>query len=155
MAAAMPPDTSTPTSTTPTTPPAAGYSGTPLAQKLGLKEGMAIHAVGAPAEWMDWLQPLPPGLQWQKRTTAQTDLVLLFTDSAATLATHLQTLRQSLQPRAALWVCWPKKASKVPTDITEDTIRQLALPMGWVDVKVCAVSAVWSGLKLMVRKDQR
>lgn len=136
-------------------PPSAGYSGTPLARKLGLKDGMAVHTVGAPAELLEWLHPLPPHLQWQSRSNADTAVVLLFTDSAATLATHLQAFRRSLQATAALWVCWPKKASKVPTDITEDTIRLLALPLGFVDVKVCAVSAVWSGLKLVLRKELR
>ena len=144
-----------PADTTSAAPPGAGYSGTPLARKLGLKDGMAVHAVGAPAELMDWLQPLPPGLQWQNRSSAETALVLLFTDRAAALATHLRAFRSSLPPSAALWVCWPKKASKVPTDITEDTIRSLALPLGLVDIKVCAVSAVWSGLKLVLRKELR
>ncbi len=134
---------------------AAGYSGTPLARKLGLKDHMAVCTVDAPGQLIDWLQPLPPGLRFVEHADAGADVVLLFTDSAAALSRHLAGCRDSLRGDAALWICWPKKASKVPTDITEDTIRALALPLGWVDVKVCAVSEVWSGLRLVVRKELR
>ena len=133
----------------------AGYSGTPLARKLGLKDGMAVLVLGAPEALVDWLQPLPTGLRFVKRVGADTAVVLLFTTHAAELARQLVAFRQSLKSDAALWVCWPKKASKVATDITEDTIRHWALPLGWVDVKVCAVSEVWSGLRLVVRKELR
>ena len=133
----------------------AGYSGTPLARKLGLKDGMAVLALGAPEALLDWLQPLPPGVHVVQRVGADTAVVLLFTASAAELARQLAAFRQRLKGDTALWVCWPKKAPKVPTDITEDTIRHHALPLGWVDVKVCAVSEVWSGLRLVVRKELR
>lgn len=133
----------------------AGYSGTPLAKKLGLATDQRVLLIGAPDALQDWLAPLPEGLQFVRRADAQTDLVHLFTTEAAVLARELQRLRETLKPDAVLWVSWPKKASKVPTDITEDRIRELALPLGWVDVKVCAVSEVWSGLKLVVRKTLR
>lgn len=133
----------------------AGYSGTPLAKKLGYKPGMRSHVAGAPAELQDWLAPLPEGVRFEARPGAQTELVHVFTTEAAVLARHLKALRSTLKPDAMLWVSWPKKSAKVPTDITEDTIRALALPLGWVDVKVCAVSEVWSGLKLVVRKELR
>lgn len=134
---------------------APGYSGTPLAGKLGLKPGLAMHVVAEPEGYRDWLAPLPAGLRFQARLSADAALVHWFGDSRADLALALRRCRDTLAPDAVLWVSWPKKASKVPTDITEDVIRALALPMGWVDVKVCAVSEVWSGLKLVVRKELR
>ncbi len=133
----------------------AGYSGTPLAKKLGYKPGLRAHVINAPAELPEWLAPLPEGVVFEARPGAATDLVQLFTTEARLLAQQLQRLRKTLKPDAMLWVSWPKKAAKLPTDITEDTIRALALPLGFVDVKVCAVSAVWSGLKLVVRKELR
>ncbi len=135
--------------------PAAGYSGTPLARKLGLKPGMAVHVAGEPEGYRGWLAPLPDGLRWQTRLGSGVDVVHWFGDEKAALAQALQRCRETLAADAVLWVSWPKKASKVPTDITEDVIRALALPLGWVDVKVCAVSEVWSGLKLVVRKELR
>lgn len=136
-------------------PPAAGYSGTPLARKLGMKPGMVVHVAGEPEGYRDWLAPVPEGLRWQARVGAGVALVHWFGDERAVLAKALQRCRETLAADAVLWVSWPKKASKVPTDITEDVIRELALPLGWVDVKVCAVSEVWSGLKLVVRKGLR
>ena len=137
----------------------AGYSGTPLAKKLGFKAGSHAHMIAAPPELMDWPAPLPEGVVFDARISAATDIVHLFTTEERVLREQLtvlrQTLRQTLRPDATLWVSWPKKASKVPTDITEDLIRAVALPMGLVDVKVCAVSAVWSGLKLVLRKELR
>lgn len=137
----------------------AGYSGTALAKKLGYKPGFRAHLVAAPAELQDWLAPLPEGVQFSARPGAQTDLVHGFFTEAAALAKQLKSLRSTLKPDAVLWVSWPKKSAQksadIATDITEDTIRHLALPLGWVDVKVCAVSDVWSGLKLVVRKEVR
>ena len=135
-----------------------GYSGTPLAKKLGFKAGSHAHLIGAPPELMGWLAPLPDGVVFDARVSAATDIVHLLTIEERVLRARLTVLRQAvlrqaLRPDAALWVSWPKKASKVPTDITEDVIRTVALPMGLVDVKVCAVSAVWSGLKLVLRKE--
>lgn len=132
-----------------------GYSGTPLARKLGFKPGTSAHLIGAPAELMGWLAPLPEGVRFEPRVSAQTDLVHLFTAEQRVLQPALLALRPTLRPDAMLWVSWPKKAARVPTDITEDVIRKLALPLGFVDVKVCAVSEVWSGLKLVIRKALR
>lgn len=136
-------------------PPATGYSGTPLARKLGLKPGMAVHVAGEPEGYKKWLAPVPEGLRWLPHPDAGVGVVHWFGTERAELAKALQRCRDTLAADAVLWVSWPKKASKVPTDITEDVVRELALPMGWVDVKVCAVSEVWSGLKLVVRKGLR
>ena len=132
-----------------------GYSGTPLARKLGIAAGGHVVVVNAPQGYRDWLAPVPEGVRFEAKVTSATDVVHLFTDRRADLATRLGDLRARIAPAAAVWVSWPKKASKVPTDVTEDTIRELALPLGFVDVKVCAVSAVWSGLKLVIRKELR
>ena len=137
------------------TPAGAGYSGTPLARKLGIGTGARVALQHAPAELAQWLAPLPPGVVFDTQATEATDLLLLFCTQAQVLQRGLADGRRDLRPDAALWVCWPKKAARVATDITEDTVRALALPLGWVDVKVCAVSAVWSGLKLVVRKALR
>ena len=132
-----------------------GYSGTPLAKKLGIQEGSRVVAMAAPKAYAQLLEPLPAGVQWSARPSDATDIVHLFTDRRTELQKALATLRSRLRPDAAVWVSWPKKSSKVPTDITEDTIRAVALPLGFVDVKVCAVTEVWSGLKLVVRKELR
>lgn len=134
---------------------AAGYSGTPLARKLGIAAGARVTLQNAPAELPQWLAPLPDGVLFETAPSLRTDVMLLFCTQRSVLQPALVAQRQALRPDAALWVCWPKKASKMATDITEDTVRELALPLGWVDIKVCAVSAVWSGLKLVVRKALR
>ena len=131
------------------------YSGTPLAKKLGIKEGLRVFAPGAPQHYGALLAPLPANVTFQAKFAATTDLVHLFTTSCAELAQLLATWRPALQAAGIVWVSWPKKAAKVPTDITEDVIRAVALPMGYVDVKVCAVDEVWSGLKLVIRKELR
>jgi hypothetical protein len=138
-----------------TAQPTAGYSGTPLAKKLGIKAGSSVCALEAPAGYRELLAPLPEGVRFVAKVSASTDLVHAFATRRARLAGMLETLRGAIRPDAALWVSWPKKAAKVPTDITEDAIRELALPLGLVDVKVCAVDAVWSGLKLVIRKELR
>jgi hypothetical protein len=132
-----------------------GYSGTPLARKLGIAAGSRVVALEAPAAYRDWLAPLPDGVRFVAEVAADVDVVHLFVDRRATLKAQLEALRGRIGPAAALWISWPKKAAKVPTDVTEDTIRELALPLGFVDVKVCAVSEVWSGLKLVIRKELR
>lgn len=132
-----------------------GYSSTPLAKKLGIKAGSKVRLVDAPEEYLDWVDPLPEGVTFASRLSPKTDLVHLFVVRRALLARALATYREKLAPTVVIWVSWPKKASKVPTDITEDTIRELALPLGFVDIKVCAVSEVWSGLKLVLRKELR
>ncbi len=134
---------------------APGYSGTPLARKLGIVAGARVVVVDEPEAYRDWLAPLPEGVRFEADVSPISDIVHVFVDRRAELATQLARLRGAIGPAAAVWVSWPKKASKVPTDVTEDTIRALALPLGFVDVKVCAVSAVWSGLKLVIRKELR
>jgi hypothetical protein len=132
-----------------------GYSGTPLARKLGFKPGQRVSAKGAPPNYRQLLEPLPAGVEFQARVSRTTELVHLFTTSKAELAKNLAAWLKLLGPEATIWVSWPKKSSKVPTDITEDTIRDVALPLGLVDIKVCAVDETWSGLKLVVRKELR
>ena len=133
----------------------AGYSGTPLAKKLGIKEASRLLPIDAPKEYERLLEPLPAGVTFEKRTGPGIDIAHVFVTRKAALARHLDALRKKLEPDASVWVSWPKKAAKVATDVTEDTVREVALPLGFVDVKVCAVSDVWSGLKLVVRKELR
>jgi hypothetical protein len=134
---------------------AVGYSGTPLPKKLGLKAPMRLVVVEAPTKYESIVGELPQGVSLGSAADKNTDMVHVFATSRAVLSSHLTKLRGKLGDEAAVWVSWPKKASKVATDITEDTIRELALPLGFVDIKVCAVSEVWSGLKLVVRKELR
>ena len=132
-----------------------GYSGTPLAKKLGIKEGSTVYAIDAPANYHVLLAPLPEGVQFVAKLTASTEVIHLFVDKKQTLQKTLKSLRDKMTTDAMIWVSWPKKSSKIPTEVTEDVIREVALPLGLVDIKVCAVSEVWSGLKLVVRKELR
>jgi hypothetical protein len=132
----------------------AGYSGTPLAKKLGISPDSEVRLVDAPPNYRKLLAR-PQGIRFASRLTATTDLVHIFTTSSAHLAKSLPVIRKTMRADAVVWVSWPKKAAKVPTDVTEDTVRSLALPLGLVDVKVCAVDDVWSGLKLVIRKELR
>ena len=136
-------------------PSSLGYSGTPLAQKLGIKSGSRVCAIGAPDNYVELLTPLPDAVVFEHRPGPLTDVAHVFATQKADLARQLTSLRQKLAPQATIWVSWPKKASKVPTTVTEDTIRELAFPLDLVDVKVCAVTEIWSGLKLVVRKERR
>jgi hypothetical protein len=133
----------------------AGYSDTPLAMKLGIKEGFKVFLVKAPVQYRALLEPLPARVSFTATANASTNLVHVFATERGALARLLPVLRKKLAHDAAIWVSWPKKSSKVPTDITEDTVRELALPLGFVDIKVCAVTEVWSALKLVVRKELR
>jgi hypothetical protein len=136
----------------------AGYSNTPLAKKLGLKPAMRVcvlGAAGAAPDYRELLAPWDDTIDLQRTPTAATELVHLFVERRAELAHEAKRLRALLAPDATLWVSWPKKAARRDTDITEDVIRAVVLPLGWVDVKVCAVDATWSGLKLVVRKELR
>ncbi|WP_164886977.1 DUF3052 family protein [Piscinibacter defluvii] len=132
-----------------------GYSGTPLLKKLGLKETTRLVVINEPAEYAALLGPLPKGLERQSAPSKTTNLVHVFVTKRQELARSLAALRSKLNADAAVWISWPKKSSKVPSEVTEDTIREIALPLGFVDIKVCAVSEVWSGLKLTVRKELR
>ena len=133
----------------------AGYSGTPLARKLGIQPGQTIATVGAPGNYRDLVAPIPEDVTFVSRVTARVDITHLFATRLALLDRKLRALRQAMRDDATLWVSWPKKASGVETDITEDAIRAVALPLGLVDVKVCAVDNVWSGLKLVIRRELR
>jgi hypothetical protein len=133
----------------------AGYSGTPLAKKLGIREDSRVLLLGAPRGYSSILGPLPDGVRFERRVGDRIDLVQLFVTRREDLAARLRALRKSLRPDAALWISWPKRASGLATTVTEDVVRELALPLGFVDVKVCAVDEVWSGLKLVVRRSER
>ena len=130
-------------------PQPGGYSGTPLAKKLGIKPGSTLYLDGAPDDYPS------EGATVARTVTPKVDLVHVFTKSAAELDAKLRRLREKIRADAVDWVSWPKKATKVLTDITEDTIREIALPLGFVDIKVCAFDHVWSGLKLVIRRANR
>jgi len=133
----------------------AGYSGTPLVKKIGIKPGTEICLVDPPGDYIKLIEPLPEGVKIAARLTKNTDVVHIFTANKTDLANALRSYRAKIKPAAAIWVSWPKKSSKAPTDITEDTVREVGLPLGLVDIKVCAVTEVWSGLKLVIRKELR
>jgi len=133
----------------------AGYSGTPLAKKLGIVAGSRIFLSNAPKDYMRLVARLPEGVRVVRKIDDETDIVHIFSAERVRLEAALRDSLASLGQDGTIWVSWPKKSSKVPTDITEDTIREVALPMGLVDIKVCAVDEVWSGLKLVVRKENR
>ncbi len=133
----------------------AGYSKTPLFKKLGLKPDMKAVCLNAPENYLALLGADAPEQDWLDSLSTACDFVHLFTKSKAELQARLPACQGSIKANGMIWVSWPKKASKVPTDITEDTIRSICLPSGLVDVKVCAVDDVWSGLKLVIRKELR
>jgi len=132
-----------------------GYSGTPLAKKLGIKEQTSVVAVDAPTNYRSLLEPLPAAVRFTTKIDATTDIVHVFGTKKSKLAQALASYRKKLNANAAVWVSWPKKSSNVPSEITEDVVRAVALPLGFVDVKVCAIDETWSGLKLVVRKELR
>ena len=133
----------------------AGYSKTPLAQKLGIKAGTQVAALGAPAGYKKSLAPLPEKVSFTDKTSAGSNFVHLFVTERRALKKELKRLRGLLDDAGILWISWPKKSSGVASDITEDVIREVCLPLGFVDVKVCAVDETWSGLKLMIRRENR
>lgn len=133
----------------------AGYSGTPLAKKLGIKTGSRVWAPRAPKGYKKLLSPLPAEVSFLIRAGHELDVIHFFTQSRRELAATLPGLIPRIRRDGAIWVSWPKKTSKVETDVTEDMIRTLALPLRLVDVKVCAVDETWSGLKLVIRKQHR
>ena len=168
------------TAVTPAQP--AGYSGTPLPKKLGIKPGARVGLAGAPDGFGALLEPLPDGARVEASAPAAGaaeavlpgpvlpgpvlpgavlpgigpfDVIVFFTVEQAELAGRLSELRARMAPAAGLWIAWPKRASRVPTDMTEDVIREIALPTGLVDNKVCAIDQVWSGLRLVIRRELR
>ncbi|HUS28945.1 MAG TPA: hypothetical protein VMZ53_10550 [Kofleriaceae bacterium] len=135
----------------------AGYSGTPLPQKLGIKEDHEVAVLDAPRGFFDTLGKLPSGATVQTRLAGKMplDVVVAFATKVADLTRAIKNVRPRMQPAAGLWIAWPKKSSGVPTEITEDVIRAIALPTGLVDNKVCAIDETWSGLRLVIRKENR
>ncbi len=132
-----------------------GYSGTPLVKKLGVKEGHRVAWLAAPDGFDALVGALPEGVTVKRRLGGQLDVLVQFVLDRADLAKRLPKLKEAVFPAGAAWIAWPKRASKVPTDVTEDVVRDLALPLGLVDVKVIAIDETWSGLKLVVRKELR
>jgi len=131
----------------------AGYSGTPLPQKLGIKEGHKVALVGAPAGFD--LGTLPMGATVARRLGTQHDVIVAFVKTRADLAAKIEELRPRMTQACGLWIAWPKKASGIATDMTEQTIRDVALPTGLVDNKVCAIDDTWSALRLVIRRELR
>jgi hypothetical protein len=135
----------------------AGYSGTPLPKKLGIKEGHRVAVIHGPTGFEKTLGDLPSGVALQAGLAGTTpfDVILVFVTRRAELERQLASIRRRMAPAAGLWVAWPKKASRVPADMTEDVIRDIALPTGLVDNKVCAIDETWSGLRLVIRLEHR
>ncbi len=131
----------------------AGYSGTPLPQKLGIKAGTRLGLAQAPSNFKKTLGPLPAGAKTS--AVAPFDVLMAFFSERKKLGAEIARLAARIDPDGALWIAWPKKASGVKTDITEDSVREVALPLGLVDNKVCAVDEVWSGLRLVWRLSER
>lgn len=132
-----------------------GYSGTPLAKKLGIKEGYLVLTVNAPHDYDDLVAPLPADVTVADSPTNDIDLIHLFSNSRDGLFSKLAECVRLIKQDGSIWVSWYKKAAKLPTEITEDTVREAAFPLGLVDIKVCAVDEKWSGLKLVIRKENR
>ncbi len=132
-----------------------GYSGTPLPRKLGIKEGSTVAFAGAPPEFAAALGELPDAVTVRGRATGSLDVVVAFFRHRARLERRLEALSTTIFPAGGLWIAWPKRASGVPTDLTEDVVRELGLALGLVDNKVCAIDATWSGLRLVHRRENR
>jgi hypothetical protein len=133
-----------------------GYSGSPLPKKLGVKAGQRVSVLGAPEGFVEQgLQPLPDGVEIARQLGPSIDLAVAFVRAGDELARLLPALSAATAPDGAFWIAWPKRASGVPTDLTEDRIRDVALPRGLVDTKVCSISPIWSGLRLCLRRELR
>jgi hypothetical protein len=133
----------------------AGYSRTPLAKKLGIKPGMILRVVNAPGNYAALVAPLPERVVISPNSEQELDMVHVFTRSRSELLELLKAFQRKIKQDGIIWVSWPKKSSGVPSEVTEDTIRDVALPLGLVDIKVCAVDETWSGLKLVIRVENR
>ena len=132
-----------------------GYSGTPLAKKLGIRPGTRLFLHAPPDHYPRLVAPLPENVRMVRAIDADTDLIHLFATRRVALGATLERARARMRDDAAIWVSWPKRTAGVATDITEDVVRELALPLGLVDVKVCAVDEIWSGLKVVLRRSER
>src|SRR5215470_14865861 len=133
----------------------AGYSGTPLPQKLGIKPGLTVITINAPTNYRRLIGAISEGVTFAERLKPDSSFVHVFTKKRSELEKTLSVLREKIADTGTVWVSWPKKSAGVPTDVTEDVVRDVALPLGFVDVKVCAIDETWSGLKLMVRRENR
>ena len=133
----------------------AGYSGTPLPTKLGIKPGARLALLNAPDDFDRTLGELPDDVSIRTRTRGPLDVVLHFTDSERELRRRFDTLARTLDPAGGLWIAWPKQASGVPTDLTEGVVREIGLASGLVDNKVCAIDDTWSGLRFVIRLENR
>jgi hypothetical protein len=133
----------------------AGYSGTALPQKLGIKPGVTVVTINAPTNYHRLLGTIPDGVTFSDRLKSEASFVHVFITKRSELANRLPVLREKIANTGTVWVSWPKRSSGVPTDVTEDVVRAIALPLGFVDVKVCSIDETWSGLKLMVRRENR
>jgi hypothetical protein len=133
----------------------AGYSGTPLFKKLGLTDGLVIFVGDPPAEYFNWISPLPESLVVKDKLTGDFDFIHIFVRELKMFRKGFQHAKKHLKKNGMLWVSWPKKSSKVPTDLDENIIREFGLNEGLVDVKVCAVDEIWSGLKFVYRIKDR
>ena len=133
----------------------AGYSKTPLAQKLGIKPGVQVAALNVPAAYRKLLAPLPAGVSFTDKATKGVAFVHLFVTERRILEKELKRLRGVIDDAGVVWISWPKKSAGLASDVTEDVIREICLPLGFVDIKVCAVDETWSGLKLMIRRANR
>ncbi len=131
----------------------AGYSGTPLPRKLGIRPGARLALVGAPVGIDATLGELPEGVRVARPGRGHADVLLFFTSERRSLERRIAALERRIEPDGALWVAWPKRASGVPTDMTEDVVREVALPRGLVDNAICAIDETWSGLHLVVRRE--
>jgi len=133
----------------------AGYSGTPLAKKLGITAGSTVALLAEPADFRGLLDPIPDGVEFRTSLRGHADVVVFFTLKRSEFEQRIATAGRTIFPAGGLWIAWPKRASKVPTDMTEDVVREVALPLGLVDNKVCAIDDVWSGLRVVWRKELR
>jgi hypothetical protein len=133
----------------------AGYSGTPLEKKLGIKNKFKIKLVNEPENYFDLFQDLPDDIRIIKDKKTKKDLIHYFATGAVQLNKDISSLRTEIEPNGMIWISWPKKSSKVETDLDENSIREIALKNDLVDVKVCAVDKIWSGLKLVIRLKDR
>ncbi|MFI5135471.1 MAG: hypothetical protein ACHQD9_06435 [Chitinophagales bacterium] len=133
----------------------AGYSGTPLVKKLGIKEGFIISIINNPANYRELIGVFPNGVYEATKKSPQADFIHFFVKSKNELSERLPGLKKQLKPDGMIWISWYKKSSGITTDVSEELIRAVALPLGLVDVKVCAVDEQWSGLKLVIRKENR
>jgi hypothetical protein len=132
-----------------------GYSRTPLGKKLGIKAGFKVVTIGAPVGYSDRLEPLPEEVDLAYTDISSADLIHVFTNSRNELFGVLSKYRHLIKQEGVIWVSWYKKSAKLPTEITEDLVREAALPLGFVDIKVCAIDENWSGLKLVIRCENR